>query len=257
MKVLRNLSFRVAFVVAMSLLLGTGAAGAEELTAEQIIKKVDEVAYSKSSKAAARQIITTAGGDVRELKFEGYTMDGTDKGLSEYLAPAKVKGVKILTLNKGDDIWTYFPRTGRVRKIASSARKQKVMGSDFSYEDFAPGDFEIDYKARLAGWEKEAGHECYKLELIPTPEGPAYSKLVSWVRTSDFIPLRLDYYDGEGELLKRLTLPEIKVIQGHPTAMKMTMTNLQEGGNTVIITDSVEYDMPLEESLFSDRTLKQ
>ena len=255
MKILRNLSCPIGAVLLF--FAGTGEVRCEELTALQILRKVDGVAYSKSSKAVARQIITTSGGDVRELKFEGYTMDGTDKGLSEYLAPAKVKGVKILTLNKGDDIWTYFPRTGRVRKIASSARKQKVMGSDFSYEDFAPGDFEIDYKARLAGREKEAGDECYKLELIPTPEGPAYSKLISWVRTSDFIPIRLDYYDGEGELLKRLTLSEIKVIQGHPTAMKMTMTNLQEGGNTVIITDSVEYDLPLEESLFSDRTLKQ
>jgi len=255
MKILRSLSFPLSVV--LLLLSGTGATLAEELTARQIVEKVDEVAYSKSSKAAARQIITTAGGDVRELAFEGYTMDGTEKGLSEYITPAKVKGVKILTLNKGDDIWTYFPRTGRVRKIASSARKQKVMGSDFSYEDFAPGDFEIDYKARLVGREKEAGDECYKLELIPTPEGPAYSKLIGWVRASDFVPLRLDYYDEEGELLKRLTLSEIKEIQGHPTAMKMTMTNLQEGGNTVIVTDSVEYDLPLKESLFSDRTLKQ
>ena len=40
-------------------------------------------------------------------------------------------------LNDGDDIWTYFPRTRRVRKLASHAKKQKVPGSDFSFGDFS------------------------------------------------------------------------------------------------------------------------
>ena len=257
--------FKTRFFVTLPAILTTGAilmAGAapvraEGMTGVEILRKVDEVAFARSSKGTARQIVTTAGGDKREFTFETYTLDGTDKGLSIYLSPSKVKGVKILTLNKGDDIWTYFPRTGRVRKIASSARKQKVMGSDFSYEDFAPGDFELDYKAALVGSESEAGDDCHKLELTPTEDGPSYSKLVCWVRKADFMPLRLDYYDDDKALLKRLVLTDIRVIQGHPTAMSLTMTNLQEGGNTAIVTDTIEYDLPLERELFSDRTLKQ
>ena len=79
-----------------------GVCRAEELTAAQILEKIDQVAYSKSSKGVMVQVVTTPGGDVRTYRFEGLTLDGTDKALSVYIEPSKVKGVKILVLNDGD-----------------------------------------------------------------------------------------------------------------------------------------------------------
>lgn len=250
-----RLFFSVAAVAAM--LCPAWVCYAEEMTASQILGKIDDVAYSKSSKGVMSQVVTTPGGDVRTYRFEGLTLDGTDKALSIYMEPSKVKGVKILVLNDGDDIWTFFPRTGRVRKIASSARKQRVMGSDFSYDDFAGGKFERNYTAERLPDVKEKGVDCYVLQMTPTPEGPKYAKLVGWVDRESFVPVKIDYYDEDGMLLKRLTVMDVQDIQGHLTPMKLVMENLQEGGQTAVETESIVYDIPLSASDFSERSLQK
>ncbi len=60
-------------------------------------------------------------------------------------------------LNNADNIWTYFPRTKRVRKLASHAKKQKVQGGDFTFEDFSSSNIwkmEIQDMAILGGQDK-------------------------------------------------------------------------------------------------------
>ena len=95
--------------------------GAEDLTADQIIKKVDDMLYSKTSRSTAKQIITTPGGEVREYVIEGVTMDGQDKTLSIYLRPAKVKGVPTMDAM----VWNVPPGEKRIAPLLD-ARKGKV-----------------------------------------------------------------------------------------------------------------------------------
>jgi len=85
-----------------------------------------------------------------------------------------------LMLNNADDIWMFFPRTQRVRKLATHAKKQKMQGSDFSYEDMGSGDaFIEDYDAQRLEDEMREGHDCFKLELT-RKEGSdmSYSRLI-------------------------------------------------------------------------------
>ena len=52
-------------------------------------------------------------------------------------------------------------------------------------------------------------------------------------------------------------MANIKQINNHWTAMKMIMTNLQEGGETVIEISDIEYDIELEDNIFSTNNLKK
>ncbi|MBD3377578.1 outer membrane lipoprotein-sorting protein [candidate division KSB1 bacterium] len=237
-------------------ILTFSAGFSQDLSPKEIIQKIDANERVEASQGVMKQTITTSGGSQRTLEMKAYSKDRNDKQLLAYTAPARVKGDKILMLNNGNDIWFYTPKTDRVRHLASHARRQKVQGSDFAYEDMAGGNLLKDYIYTLLGEEKTDGVDCYKFELIPTESGPHYSKLILWADKNIFFSIRIDYYE-DGELLKRLRLSDIQRIDDHWTAMKMVMTNLQEGGQTVMETESISFDTKLDDSIFTTQNLKR
>lgn len=229
---------------------------AQELTPKEIIQRIDDTERVASSEAIMKQIITTSGGKKRTLEMKSYTKDKNEKQLMIYTDPKRVKGDKILMLNDGDDIWFYTPKTDRVRHLASHARRQKVQGSDFAYEDMSSGSIEEDYTYTLLGEEKVDGTACYKFELVPTESGPHYSKLILWADKEKFLTLQIDYYEDD-ELLKRLKCYDVQKIDRHWYAMKMVMTNLQEGGETVMETLEIKFDLDLENKIFTTNNLRR
>jgi outer membrane lipoprotein-sorting protein len=238
------------------MLITTGILQAQELTPRQIIKKIDDTEQVASSEGVVKQTIITSGGKKRTLEMKSYSRDRNDKQLMVYTSPKRVKGDKILMLNDGDDIWFYTPKTDRVRHLASHARRQKVQGTDFAYEDMSGGSIEEDYTYTLLGEEKVDGTACYKLELIPTESGPHYSKLILWADKDKFVTSQIDYYEDD-ELLKRLKCYDVEMIDGHWYAMKMVMTNIKEGGETVMETIEVKFDLELADDIFTTGNLKR
>ena len=234
----------------------TGALAAQDLTPLQIIRKIDDTERVQSSEGLIKQTITTSGGQKRTLEMIAYSKNKNEKQLMVYTAPSRVKGDKILMLNDGDDIWFYTPKTDRVRHLASHARKQKVQGSDFAYEDMSGGEIEKDYTFKLLGEEETEGTMCYKFELIPTEFGPSYSKLILWADKEKFYTMRIDYYEND-DLLKRLTMSDVKMIDGHWNAMTMLMKNLQDGGETVMETVNMKFDHDIPDKLFTTNNLKR
>ena len=229
---------------------------ARALSPGEIIQKIDATERVASSKGLVRQIITTSGGEKRTLEMEYYTRDRNDKQLMIYTAPKRVRGDKILMLDDGDDIWFYTPKTDRVRHLASHARRQRVQGSDFAYEDMAGGSLEEDYTCTLLGEEKIHGAVCYKFELIPTESGPHYTRLVLWAEKEKFISRRIDYYEDD-EVVKQLNLHDIKRIDKHWCALRLVMANLKEGGQTAMETVEIEFDLELDDTIFTTRHLKR
>ena len=87
----------------------------------------------------------------------------------------------------------------------------------------------------------------------------SYSKLMIWVRTSDFVPLVIDYYDDKNpdRILKTLIQSNIKVIDDVPTGTKMVMYNRGDNTNTSIELTEIKYNIPLDDDLFTERGLKK
>lgn len=222
----------------------------------RVIRRIDATERVQSSRGTMRQVITTSGGDERTLEMEAWSRDRNDKQLMVYTAPRRVAGDKILMLNQGDDIWFYTPRTDRVRHLASHARRQKVQGSDFAYEDMAGGSIEEDYTFALLGQEDQDDTPCHKLELVPTDSGPHYSRLILWADRERYLTRRIDYYE-DGDLLKRLTTSDVRQIGGQWVAMRIVMENLREGGRTVMETQEIEFDVDLPDQLFTTGGLKR
>jgi outer membrane lipoprotein-sorting protein len=221
-----------------------------------IVRAVDANERLASSRSVGQQVITTSSGRERTLEMEMFTKDMNDKQLTVYTGPARVQGDKILMLDEGDDIWFYTPKTDRVRHLASHARRQRVQGSDFSYEDFSTGDWEDDFSHTLVDEEEFADRACWRLASIPTESGPSYARLESWVDKERFVTLRVDYYEEDG-LLKRLVLEDIRELSGHWVPFRMTMTNLRDGGRTRILIQEMEVDVDVPDRLFTTNNLKR
>ena len=221
-----------------------------------ILKKVDQVGFSRTAKMELVQKIITPSGDSRVFEMASYSANGSEKGLTVYLAPNQVRGMKILTLNDGDDIWSYFPRTNRTRKIASSARNRRVQGSDFTYDDMSGGKMDEKWRGKVVGTEDVANKSCFKLQVTPTPSGPkSYSKATVWVSKNDYELLRVEYFDLDGDRLKRLDMGGYRSIQGVLIPFRYVMTNLQDGGKTLMKVNKAEINIQLTPGIFAEASL--
>lgn len=247
-------------ILAIILLVSKAALSQSDIpTGDQIVEKMTNVMSQENSKSLMQQDITTSSGQERTFEFEMFTAGKGEKTLMRYLKPSAAKGQTFLMLNNADDIWTYFPRTKRVRKLASSSKNQKVQGSDFSFEDFGSGDsWKEEYASTNLGSEKYNGTDCWKLESIGIPEqNPSYPKMMVLVRKSDFYPVLIDYYDENDYIEKTLEMDDIREVEGVPTAYIMKMVNHEEGSETTMKTLSTTYQWTPPENFFSERTLKK
>lgn len=231
---------------------------AQEPTGEQLLDRMDQVLSPKASQSTVVQTIETSSGGTRDFTYISYVGDFGASSLIRYQTPKRVKDEAFLMLNNADDIWAYFARTRRVRKLASHARKKKLMGSDFTYEDMGGGSrYKEEYVAKRLPDQDHKGETCYILELTPDPEqDPTYDRIICYLRKADYYPNRIDYYEKKDELLKILYLNDIKVIENNPTAMSMTMHNQQDGTKTIMVIKEITYDVKFEDDFFTERNLK-
>ncbi|MDW7682151.1 MAG: outer membrane lipoprotein-sorting protein [bacterium] len=237
-----------------SLILG------QKLTGDKIIAKVNDLLNQESSYAVVKMIIETTGGQQRTFEYESWSKDGNEKNLIRYTKPRRAKDQAILMLNNADDIWAYFPRTNRVRKLATHAKKQKMQGSDFSYEDMGSGDeFITDFDAKLLG-EEEMDYDCYKVELTRKKGvSSSYSRMIVWVIKNNFVPVVIDYYheDDPDRRVKRLVQYDIQNIDGIPTGMKMIMFNKENNTQTSMEFLEIKYNLKIDDDLFSERGMRK
>jgi len=245
-----------AVVAVAALAVALVATGGKTPSAADILKKADEVSLAQTTRIELTQTVVAPDGERRTFEMLSYSENGNEKGLTEYLSPNQVRGMKILTLNDGDDIWVYFPRTNRVRKIASSARNRRVQGSDFTYDDMASGKMAKSWKGKNVGEEQKNGVACWKLALKPTEHGPkSYSKIVAWIDKAKSVAVSIDYYDEDGEHTKRLDIGGYEKISNVQIPHSYTMTNELDGGKTMMKVKQAEVNLRLKGGLFTEAGL--
>lgn len=218
--------------------------------AVEYMNKVDEVKIpGKDTTGIAKMVLVSTDGKEETRKMKIYRKG--DKKIYFFLYTPGVEGVAFLSLSD-DQMYLYLPAFKKVRRIASSAKNENFMGTDMSYEDMAEGSFLEKYVPKIIS-EKESE---VVIELNKKAEADSsYSKIVltvdkkTWVRTS------AENYDKNGKLFKKMTCPEVKVIDGYPTMMLVEMTDVQSGHMTKMIMEEVKYDIGLDDDLFSQRRI--
>jgi outer membrane lipoprotein-sorting protein len=252
---------RLIALTALLLAVAPLAAADDDMTADQVLDHISETMEPEQAHGRVRMTIQTSTGGERTFLYETFSKGSGEKSLIKYLEPSRVKGQSILMLNDADDIWTYFPRTKRVRKLATHAKKQKLEGSDFSYEDMGGGDeFREEFDATRHKDEKKDGRPCYKLELVRHEDSDAsYSRILLWVDREQLVPRSIHYYhDKDPELWeKELVCGDVRVVDGVPTPFKCSMHNRLEGTSTSMETVEMNYEVDLPDDLFTEMGMQR
>jgi outer membrane lipoprotein-sorting protein len=242
------------YLLGMGLLLMSGWLRAQpNVTA--IIESVEKNMSSRTRILESEMIIHGRRSS-RTIVAKSYG-EGDKKSFTEYLAPAREAGTKMLKLDK--QLWIYSPGTDRTIQISGHMLRQSVMGSDLSYEDMLE-DRKLSevYTVRLVGEEKLEGRNVYVLELKARVEDIAYDRRKMWIDTERMVPLKEELYARSGQLLKRTTLTDVQKIQGRWFPMQVVYKDmLKEGEGTEFKIRSIRFDQDIPAHLFSKAALKQ
>lgn len=208
-------------------------------------------------------VLTEAGREPRVRRLYSYRRDaggGEVANLIRFTAPADIAETGLLTIDQADggtDQWVYLPALGRDRRIPSSRKGGRFVGSDLFYEDLQ--DRKVDEDRHR--WLREAtleGVTTEVMESIPVdPDNSVYGKRVSWIHPETLIPMRVDFYRPGAETpFKRLRVYKVERIQGYWTATDSLMRDLESGHQTRVTNEKTVYDQGLPQRLFSNRALK-
>ena len=245
---------KAVFALFALLVLAVGSSAWATPSADEIIAKADAAATADTAHTVMTQTIQTTGGNARTFTIESWALDGDDKSLMRYLEPAPSRGIGMLSLDGGDNIWAYFPDSDDLRKIASSAKNSSMEGSDFSYEDMTGATFAEKYAAGEVVEESVGDHACYRVTLTPTGKS-AYSKVVAWIDTTSYVLHQSHYFDKKDRHTKTLVMAGWSQISGVWTPGTMVMTNVKRNSSTTIEMVSVEYGVEIDERTFTTETL--
>ena len=246
---------RIFCTLVLSLLVLGHLYGQPENQAREIIKKVDQLYRSRSSRAEIEMSITTPNWQ-RTLSIAAWSK-GTDRTFIIINQPKKEKGTA--TLRIGNEMWNYLPATDKVIKIPPSMMMGSWMGSDFNNDDLVKESSLLeDYTYRIIVPETPVTGEVY-VEMIPKKDAViVWGKVILVVRDKDYLPLRQEHYDEKGALMRVMTFSAIKPMGGKtiPTVMDLVPRN-KPGNRTVITYKRIEFDLPLRDDIFSQRNLKK
>ncbi len=238
------------FYLFFSLLVGGwgDSAGRVRMTADEILKRMEENNVYKSSEIDGAFIITDRFG-FRKKTFKLYSK-GEDKVLIVFTNPED-EGQKILRIE--GEIYLYFPGAEEIIHLQGSALRDSMLGSDFSYEDMTgEKEFRTLYDVLFVGEENVKGKECYRLHLTAKTGSAVYPVEELWISKQTFSLIRGRYYALSGRPLKELEVKEIKKIEGKFIPVHLIMRDLlKKDSKTELIIDRININIPVDEKLFS------
>lgn len=251
-----------------SICFNASAAVASEMSAHYIVQKSSEVDKVSSWSAHAVMRLTAKNGSerVREsLNVNQLDKNGYDqKRLANFIAPADIKGTKVLIhehRDGEDDIWVYLPSMNKVRRLVSSNKKDSFVGSDFSYTDILTPRVD-DYDHTLLRRENLDNVPCFVIESVPKTDkikrDTGYSRTVSWIRTDNFVRIQADFSDVGGLPYKHMHVSAVTEVSAHDGKWlieRVEMLDIQSGHRTEIIFKDIKVGRKADENMLSPNSL--
>ena len=157
-------------------------------------------------------------------------------------------------------MWNWVPSISRMIKLPPSMMGQNWMGSDMTNDDLVKMNSLVkDYEQTLVGSEIVEELDCHIIELIPNPDANVvWGKIKLWVSKEDYLQLKGEYYDEDMELVNTMEASEITQFDDRKLPARLVMTPVnKQGHQTVMVTKSLKFTVPMKESFFSQQNMKR
>ncbi len=224
--------------------------------AKEIIDKADQLLRANSSYAEFKMKIVKTDW-TRTFGMKSWALE-PDYALIYVTEPARDKGT--VTLKRKNEVWNWIPSAQKVIKIPPSMMLQSWMGSDFTNDDLVKESSVVnDYVHTILREEKFNGYECYVIQSIPKPEaGVVWGELLTWIAKEKYYQLKTEFYDEDGELVKKYLGMDIKKVGGRtiPTHWEMIPID-RPGEKTEFDYIDAKFNIDISKSFFSEQNMKR
>ncbi len=256
---------KVTWMAMCAALLIAGEAGAtqEPLTARAIVDQAidtNTMGFQHGSALMSLRIEDVSGA-VRERRISVRGMDDNGRSLSmiRVIEPADIAGQSyLLRENEGgeDDVFVFMPALDdSARRITGGQKNGAFMGTHITYADLESRDIR-DAECVRHDDEEIGGHAVYVVDATPTAEVDSeYSRVRLWVRQSDYIPLRIRFFDAAGNTLKTMFAEQIDVTDDGRVYVKQMSLRLAAGGATTMVIEQLDLDAEMSASEFTPHNL--
>jgi outer membrane lipoprotein-sorting protein len=190
---------------------------AADPTPEEILAKYDQIMGPATFEADTQMTAHREDGTSRTYVMR-LLRGGQDRFRIWFKEPAAVKGQEML--RSGDNMWVYIPNLKRATRIAN---RDSFQGGDFNNADVLRVNYTADYNAVLG---KSQSADAHLLELKAKHASTAYDAIKLWVRKSDLMPVRAEYFGTSGQMIRSADFQDYREFdKGYTRPAKVVMRN--------------------------------
>ena len=233
-------------------------AATEKLNGLQIMTKVrerdrgnDHVLTSTWTRTRKGRAQFTAKYEEKRKNYRG--KDNFDfKTVIRYSEPPKIYRTAILTwayTNGKRDYWYFVVGFLDARRTHTLTRIRSQAETDFNLTDYVEVS-PVTEEHQFRGTEMYEDTQCLVVESTPRDKAVIYGKRVSYIDPTNWIPLKIGYFDRKGDLWKVLTITWQNV-SGIWFWRKGVVKNVQEDYTTYIVMEDVKLNPGLNEREFT------
>lgn len=249
-------------LITAPLLLAMGVTRAQTLTdPDDIVARANVASYyqGQDGRAEARMIIRDAQGREQRRQFTVLRRNVEAGGDQDFLVvfsqPSDVRGTVFLVkkhTGADDDRWLYLPGLDLVKRISAGDKRTSFVGAHFFYEDVSGRGPDEDAHELV-----DTTDQYYVLEHTPKDASTVeFADYRTWIDRATFLPMKIEYTNAAGDVYRRIEALEVETIDGHPTVTLSRVSDLASGGQTDMQFRYIAYDIGLEDSVFTERSLR-
>ena len=240
---------------------------ARSIDLEVLLEKSDQVIHPENLQGTFRMVLTSPRGGKRSMEVIAYQRQRSETRedrLFIFTHPPSVEGTGLLVhsyLDQEEDrMWIYLPAVGKLKRVnLSTSGGGYFMGSDFTYSDLISTARE-EFVYELQGEAEVNGEACYlvgkkgKTKAVQRKYG--YSFEEQYIRKSDFVQIKVLFYDIAGDPLKEFRVEEVRIIEPYRYPSYVVMENLQTGHKSEIIFSDIQVPETIPDEYFTHRYLQ-
>lgn len=233
-----------------------------QVTIDQITKEMSDRIRTHDEEFTVQMKIIEADGSSKDRQMKIMRLSPQKKEhamIARMQKPQDLKGTALLATLKGEkeDKWIYLPSTKQTRRLTGDNGKGGILGSELSTEDF---DFNHEQGASSTV-KKELEIKGTKYILVESDVNNTssnYSKILSYISATEFLPIKSECYDKQGKLLKTIDFSDYKKLPGNKwRAGKIKIRNAQNKRATDIEISEIKINQNLKVSKFTPKALAE
>lgn len=248
----------IAFICAAVSAVNTGYSQEKrtvELSAQEILARMDEILrYPKGALSGSITHIYPDGKSFT-IFLKGNISD--DDYLFVVSSSERGDQFKVLYNLGGEDIWVYNIASLQLFHKIDIDKYDPLLATNFSFIDLSNADYQANYNAKIEGESIIKGKECFKLKLEPIFKKGDYGNLVAFVSKSDFVPMKIDYYDQDRVIIKSMSVAQVAQYAGRNFPVRYDMLNVKSGTLSIMKFFNVDPAVTFKKEIFRHQLLGQ